>query len=131
MAWPSSAQPTGSPAVILINSPSKPTVVSRPRCKPRSRQSSRSWARRRVRGAARGWSITPIVYIHSIVTTSTGWERPFRVTDGAEPGNRVAHSLQCSRWQDSPTAGKTSDSSGLVDSSTGEVNGAGGSFSLV
>jgi hypothetical protein len=42
-----------------------------------------------------------VVYIHSIVTTSTGWETPLRVTGrGAEIGNRVAAIIEVAK-QDS------------------------------
>jgi hypothetical protein len=75
--------------------------------------------------------LTP-VHIHSIVTTSTGWETPFRVTvRGVEIGNRVAASCTVVMLADLPATGKAADPSGLVDSSSGKVDRAGGSLRLV
>ena len=62
-----------------------------------------------------------------------GWETPFRVTvRGVETENRVA--ALCTVFtlaRICPPLGKAADSSGLVDSTAGKVNRAGGSLRLV
>jgi len=68
-------RPTGSPTLILINWPPKPTVVEPLKlCKPLLPRSSRSWARRRsstLRGEPLGYDPEPRLEVPKINSTDS------------------------------------------------------------